>query len=55
MSSEQTVHIPVPHGGRHDLHSPSAADFTNPSDTANQKVFRTFPRYKKSAKIPRTQ
>ena len=53
-SSEQTVHIPVPHGGRHDL-SPSSADFSNPPDTANQGVFRTFPRYKKSAKIPRTQ
>ena len=52
-SSEQTVHIPVPHGGRHDL-SPSAADFSNPPDTANKGVFGTFPRYKKSAKIPRT-
>ena len=53
-SSEQTVDIPVPHGGRHDL-SPSSADFSNPLDTANQGVFRTFPRFKKSAKIPRTQ
>ena len=53
-SSEQTVDIPVPHGGRHDL-SPSSADFSNPPDTANQGVFRTFPRLKKSAKIPRTQ
>ena len=52
--SEQTVHTPVPHGGRHDL-SPSAADFSNPPDTANQGVFSTFPQYKKSAKIPRTQ
>ena len=26
-SSEQTVHIPVPHGGWHDLHPPSAVDF----------------------------
>ena len=49
-SSEQTVDIPVPHGGRHDL-SPSSADFSNPPDTANQGVFRTFPRLKKSAKI----
>ena len=49
-SSEQTVHIPVPHGGRHDL-SPSSADFSNPPDTANQWVFRTFPRLKKSAKV----
>ena len=53
-SSEQTVDIPVPHGGRHDL-SPSSADFSNPPDTANQGFFRTFPRYKQSAKIPRTQ
>ena len=53
-SSEQTVDIPVPHGGRHDL-SPSSADFSNPPDTANQGVFRTFPCFKKSAKIPRTQ
>ena len=53
-SSEPTVDIPVPHGGRHDL-SPSSADFSNPPDTANQGVFRTFPRFKKSAKIPRTQ
>ena len=37
-SSEQTVHIPVPHGSRHDL-SPSAADFSNPLDTANQGFF----------------
>ena len=60
-SSEQTVHIPVPHGSRHDL-SPSAADFSNPPDTANQGFFRTFPRYKKkvrrsraliSARVPR--
>ena len=49
-SSEQTVDIPVPHGGRHDL-SPSSADFSNPPDMANQGVFRTFPRLKKSAKI----
>ena len=49
-SSEQIVDIPVPHGGRHDL-SPSSADFSNPPDTANQGVFRTFPRLKKSAKI----
>ena len=45
-SSEQIVDIPVPHGGRHDL-SPSSADFSNPPDTANQGVFRTFPRLKK--------
>ena len=31
------------------------ADFSNPPDTANLGVFRTFPRFKKSAKIPRTQ
>ena len=49
-SSEQIVDFPVPHGGRHDL-SPSSADFSNPPDTANQGVFRTFPRKKKSAKI----
>ena len=53
-SSEQTVDIPVPHTGRHDL-SPSSVDFSNPPDTANQRVFRNFPRLKKSAKIPRTQ
>ena len=52
-SSEQTVHIPVPHGGRHDL---SAADFSNPLDTADQGFFfALFARYKESAKIPRTQ
>ena len=45
-SSEQTVHIPVPHGGRHDL-SLSAADFSNSPDTADYGFFRTFPRYKK--------
>ena len=49
-SSEQIVDFPVPHGGRHDL-SPSSADFSNPPDTANQGVFRAFPRKKKSAKI----
>ena len=54
-SLEQTVHIPVPHGGRHDLHPPSAADSSNPPCTADQGGFRTFPWYKKSAKIPRTQ
>ena len=58
-SSEQTVHIPVPHGGRHYLHPPSAADFSNPPDTADQgggeRGVRTLPRYKKSAKIQRTQ
>ena len=50
-SSEQTFHIPVPHGGRHGLHPPSAVDFSNLPDTAGQGVFW----YKKSAKIPRTQ
>ena len=55
-TGEQSVHILVPHGGRHDLHPPSAADFSNPPDTADQGFFfRTFPRYKKSAKIPRAQ
>ena len=55
-SSEQTVHIPVPHGDQCDLHPPSAVDFSNPPDTADQGLFfRTLPRYKKSAKIPRTQ
>ena len=49
-SLEQIVDIPVPHGGRHDL-SPSSADFSNPPDTANQVVFRTFLRLKKSAKV----
>ena len=38
----------------HDLHLPSASDFSNPPDTADQGGFRTFPQYKKSAKIPRT-
>ena len=46
-SSEQTVDIPVPHGGQHDLHPPSAADFSNPPGTADQGVFRAFPWYKK--------
>ena len=46
-SSEQTVHIRLPHGGRHDLHPPSAADFSNPRNTADQGFFRTFPQYKK--------
>ena len=46
-SLEQTVHIPVPHGGQHDFHPPSAADSSNPLDTGDQVVFRTFPRNKK--------
>ena len=60
MTAEQTVDIPVPHGGRHDLF-PSSADFSNPPDTANQGFFRTFPSLKKvrrsralsSARVPR--
>ena len=51
VTAEQIVDIPVPHGGRHDL-SPSSADFSNPPDTANQVVFRTFSPPEKSAKIP---
>ena len=53
-SSEQIVDIPVPHGGRHDLSS-SSADFSNPPDTANQGVFRTFPERKKVRRSLRTR
>ena len=51
-SLEQTVHIPVPHGGRHDF----LQRILQIRRTREIKgFFRTFPRYKKSAKIPRTQ
>ena len=47
----QIVDIPVPHGGRQDPDLPSAASSSGLPDPANQGVFRTFPRGKKSAKM----
>ena len=60
-SSKRTANkiadIPDPSGGIHDfpqtLHR--AGGSSDLPDEANQWVFSTFPRFKKSAKIPRTQ
>ena len=56
-TAEQNVDIPVPHGSPHDFHQNPhpAAGSSDLLETANQGVFSTFPRRKKSAKIPRTQ
>ena len=56
-SAEQNVDIPVPRGAPHDFHQNPlpAAGSSDLLETANQGVFSTFPRRKKSAKIPRTQ
>ena len=56
-TAEQNVDIPVPRGAPHDFHQNPlpAAGSSDLLETANQGVFSTFPRRKKSAKIPRTQ
>ena len=53
----ENVDIPVPRGAPHDFHQNPlpAAGSSDLLETANQGVFSTFPRRKKSAKIPRTQ
>ena len=52
-TAEQIVVIPVPRGAPHDFHQDPlrAAGSTGLPGTANQGVFRTFPRPKKSAKV----
>ena len=55
--SEQIPEFPDPGGGRHDF-QPVQGSVVSSSDSpgqAGQGVFSTFPRKKKSAKIPRTQ
>ena len=56
-TAELNVDIPAPHGSPHDFHQNPhpAAGSSDLLETANQGVFSTFPRRKKSAKIPRTQ
>ena len=51
-SPASSEHIPVPHDGQHDLHPPSAADFSNLRDTADHGFFRTFLRCKKRCEDP---
>ena len=55
--SEQIPEFPDPGGGHADFQpvQGSAASSSDSPGQAGQGVFRTFPRYKKSAKIPRTQ
>ena len=55
--SEQIPEFPDPGGGHADfqLVQGSAASSSDSPGQAGQGVFRTFPRFKKSAKIPRTQ
>ena len=55
--SEQIPEFPDPGGGHADFQpvQGSAASSSDPPGQAGQGVFRTFPRFKKSAKIPRTQ
>ena len=56
-TAEQNVDIPAPHGSPHDFHQNPhpAAGSSDLLETANQGVFSTLLRRKKSAKIPRTQ
>ena len=55
-TAEQNVDIPVPRAPRDCHQNPlPAAGSSDLPDTANQWVFSTLPRRKKSAKIPRTQ
>ena len=55
--SEQIPEFPDPGGGHADFQpvQGSAASSSDSPGQAGQGVFRTFPRFKKSAKIPRTQ
>ena len=55
--SEQIPEFPDPGGGREDFQpvQGSAASSSDSPGQAGQGVFSTFPRKKKSAKIPRTQ
>ena len=55
--SEQIAEFPDPGGGRQDFQpvQGSAASSSDSSGQAGQGVFSTFPRKKKSVKIPRTQ
>ena len=56
-TAEQNVDFPGPHGSPHDFHQNPhpAAGSSDLLETANLGVFSTFPRRKKSPKIPRTQ
>ena len=55
--SEQIPEFPDPGGGRQDFQpvQGSAVSSSDSPGQAGKGVFSTFPRYKKSAKIPRTQ
>ena len=55
--SEQIPEFPDPGGGREDFQpvQGSAVSYSDSPGQAGQGVFSTFPRKKKSAKIPRTQ
>ena len=54
-SLEQTVHIPVPHGGQHDLSSSFSSGFFKSAGHGRSRGFSHFSPVQKNAKIPRTQ